>query len=122
MQHNKTIACPFCPYKKNSLPGYLGGASVQEFHRDTMRDDGMPCHIDLEKRRDSGDYDDEEMEDFKDELIDHDVEQCAGALVYARQAGKIYTNKDLVRQTSKLLPHDDIMSVKEFMEHHKETI
>lgn len=61
-QHTK--ACSDCPWSRDSLPGWLGGNTAQEWigfaHTETL----IPCHV-------------------------LDGAECAGAAIYRRNAGKL---------------------------------
>jgi len=42
-QHTK--ACSDCPWRRDSLPGWLGGLSVEEWLHRAHTDTYVPCHV-----------------------------------------------------------------------------
>ena len=37
--------CNECPFRRNSVPGWLGGASVEEYIRGAHNEANTPCHV-----------------------------------------------------------------------------
>ena len=76
--------CSQCPFRKVSLPGWLGDTTPQEFIETTLADGLMPCHKTV-------DY---ENPNWKFHMIfpDSDVQHCAGARIFYRNRFKISRN------------------------------
>lgn len=65
--------CNQCPFRKCSIPGYLGESTPSNFIQTTLGDAEMPCHQTV-------DY---ERPDWKTQLEDGGTaRQCAGAAVF----------------------------------------
>lgn len=97
--------CRECPYRRESLPGYLGEASPEQFMATTMEDHQMPCHLTV-------DYDREDWEEGLDE-----AEQCAGAAIFFANLCKLSRDRDRMK-----LPADReqvFSNPQQFLEHHK---
>ncbi len=69
--------CKECPFKRTSMPGYLGASTTQEFFDTTMADAAMPCHTTV-------DYDNP---DWREKLSD--AKFCSGALIFFRNICKL---------------------------------
>lgn len=69
MKKDRTKPCAECPFKRHSLPGYLGADNPEDFIVKTMADMEMPCHM-------SVDYEDPAWEESLD-----DAQQCAGSAI-----------------------------------------
>jgi hypothetical protein len=70
--------CMQCPFRKTSLPGYVGDAEPEQFLATTMADEEMPCHLTV-------DYTDEH---WRESLRFDDVAYCKGALIFFRNICK----------------------------------
>ncbi len=99
--------CNQCPFRRKSLPGYLGTASTSQFISSTMMDEPMPCHQTV-------DYEDP---NWKDQLrVEGSAHYCAGAAVFFANICK--ETRDPFRE---VLPADHIAvlaSPLEFIQHH----
>jgi len=105
----------------------LGGIEPEQFINDALSESGNACHIDLEHQRefwqneqDSGQLNNVD-DSIIDELIESDVEQCAGALAFGSIMGKVYRNKNKEAQRRMVGNVDGIMNYKEFLVHHAST-
>lgn len=104
MKSPKTQPCAQCPFKRQSLPGYLGADDPESFITKTMADMEMPCHM-------SVDYEDPDWESTLD-----DAQQCAGAAIMFSNMCKL--SRDPRR---KRLPADRetvFARPEEFLAHH----
>lgn len=65
--------CQACPFRRQSLPGWLGNSSSEEFMQQTLADLAMPCHKTI-------DYEDA---DWSIKWADKETGKlCAGALIF----------------------------------------
>lgn len=86
-----TSPCTDCPWSRQSLPGWTGGASPTEWLSAVSTDGRIDCHV-------------------------HTGRQCAGAAVYRRNTCKMPRD-----QTILVLPADReavFASPAEFLDHH----
>jgi hypothetical protein len=107
--------CKECPFRRNSVPGWLGDLSGQpEVFVDAIDNTIIPCHMRVEW--------DEEMEENL--VIDGEQNPCIGALSFcknsvkfpraARQKGTAYYN--LIKQA---VENPDVFQWRnEFVKHH----
>lgn len=99
------VPCNECPFRKNSLPGYLGGFSTQETLQAVTGEDNFDCHL--------------TREDGEERMA------CAGRMLFASSLGKSFRRKDLEQirlQLKESTPQeikDNILSYKEFKKHHE---
>ncbi len=108
--------CNDCPFRKNSLKGWLGGVSVQETIQIAHSEYDFQCH---KTRVSEEDYEHEEDYLEAEEKIQH----CVGRLLYAAKNFKMFRRKDLQELTDELEKEnsmDNILNFKEFKEHHGE--
>ncbi len=102
--------CNDCPFRKQSLPGWLGDYnSAQELHNIVMSEAPFPCHLT---------HTDEEISFEEAGTVEHPL--CAGALMYMRKAGKLPRNKELLdaMKSFPISELDAILSYREFFQHH----
>lgn len=86
-----TKPCTDCPWRRDSLPGWLGGASSSEWVRAAHGEDKVPCHV-------------------------HGNVQCAGLAVYRANTAKSCRDSSIIK-----LPKDKtsvFASPAEFINHH----
>lgn len=86
--------CSQCPYRRKSMPGYLGQATPEEFMQSTMLDYPMPCHKTI-------DYNDQHWKDKWENLVlddelkvgkagcDTKEKHCAGAAIFFTNIAKL---------------------------------
>lgn len=96
--------CRECPFRKESLPGYLGGFTVAQVIQAAVNETDFICHTTREK-----DYDSQV--------------QCAGRLLFASKVGKSFRDRRLEKM--RLAAQDEIGTEKilnyvEFREHHRD--
>ncbi len=100
-------ACGECPFKKNSMAGWLAEYSTQDLHTLVMSEQPFPCHmthqegVSFEKAK--------------------ELPLCAGALAYMRKNCKSPRDKEhaeLVKQVSQETM-DNTLGRTDFFEHHK---
>lgn len=116
MKHTKKSPCSECPFRKKSLPGWLGPDTAQAVISRVHGETGYSCHMDLENAPaiESG--------EFAGYLDTSNVEHCAGAVIHANLSCKSYRNPELRAQQDLLKgsKHEaDVLNLKEFTEHHK---
>lgn len=91
-QHKK--ACSDCPWSREALPGWLGGATADEWIMAAHSDQVIPCHV-----------------------IDN--QQCAGLAIYRRNVAKLPMPPNLILEKDK---ETIFSSPMEFKNHHEKTI
>jgi hypothetical protein len=108
MLFDQKTPCRECPFRRRSLPGWLGASNPEEFLATTLADAEMPCHMTV-------DYEDPYWEDELDM-----AQFCAGALIFFRNICKV--SRDRSRP---LLPADKenvFATPAEFLAHHKSEV
>lgn len=116
MKFSQTKPCSQCPFRKKSLPGWLGAATPEEFIGATMEDGLMPCHKTVN-------YD---KPDWKWAMLapQSKVQHCAGARIFFRNQCKVSRNDYYVEakrlgMITEVEPSDDVFKNKhEFLAHH----
>ena len=107
MKNELKEVCKACPFRRASLPGYLGADNVEGFMESTMADHEMPCHLTV-------DYTDPGWFEKLD-----DAQACAGAAIFFRNICKESRDPSRLRLPA---DRDEVFSNRaEFMEHHKES-
>lgn len=76
MKQHKT-PCGRCPFRRTSLPGWLGGMSSEDFMRLAEMDARMPCHC-ASKNSNGIDYAAAQEPGTKE----HGLPQCAGRAIH----------------------------------------
>ncbi len=80
--------CDRCPFRRKSLPGYLGASTPLDFINTTMGDVPMPCHSTV-------DY---EEPDWEDQCTpDGSARHCAGAAIFFANQSKLSRDRARVR-------------------------
>lgn len=103
MQHKKP--CGECPFRRKSLPGYLGANDVSDFSSMAMSEQHMPCHSLV-------DYEDDNWQTEQEQ-----VEGCAGRSIMWRNQCKLPHPNSPVP----LLEPDKetvFSNIREFTQHH----
>lgn len=106
MEHTHKQPCRECPFRRNSLPGYLGEDTPEGFMATTLADVPMPCHLTIDYEED--DWDGDQMEE---------ASYCAGALNFFRNMCK--SSRDRRRPQGEKDP-TVFSRPQEFLDHHKE--
>ena len=103
------VPCNECPFRKDSMRGWLAGYTPQELHSIVMNEVGFPCHM-------THTEEDLEWEDAGTD--EHPL--CAGALRYMKKGAKRPRNPELLKLVLAVDIKDceDILSVPEFIQHH----
>lgn len=100
--------CNNCPFRRKSMPGWLGAGSPESFIDCMQRDEPLPCHQTV-------DYDDEHWLAKWMLQRDSKMKMCAGALVFMRN--KLQNNPFAKVEKD----HENIFSNSvEFVRHHRE--
>ncbi len=103
--------CEKCPFRRLSLPGYLGESTPREFLEQVLSETEMPCHLTVDY---STPFWREEME--TNTGGSSDARLCAGALVFQANVGKLPRDGSrprLSRDTQTVFA-----SPQEFLAHH----
>lgn len=103
-----THPCAQCPFRRDSLRGYLGASTTLEFLSMAEHEPRVPCHIHV-------DYEDE---DWEDKL--HLVPRCAGHAIYLRNRGKCPHDRGLADMVRSVAPdRDNVFGMHlEFLRYH----
>ena len=101
--------CNACPFRKNSLPGWLATYTPTELHSVVMSEKPFPCHLT---------HPTEELSWDESGTPEHPL--CAGALMYMRKNAKNPRNPELSKlvRSIKLEDCDNILNTSEFIKHH----
>lgn len=105
MEHCKA-PCKECPFRKDSLRGWLADYTPQELHNVVMSEVGFPCHMTHEE------------EIGWDDVKNYPM--CAGALRYMRKCAKSPRNSEMAAIVRAFKPEDleNILGIGEFFDHH----
>lgn len=100
--------CADCPFRKDSIRGWLADYTPMELHQIVMNELPFPCHMAMQEE-------DVPWEEAEDEII------CAGSLRYMKKNAKKPRRKGLAELVNKLTPADcdNILSGTEFLDHHQ---
>lgn len=100
--------CIECPFRKNSLPGWLGTFDgVEDIFRCAVSEAPFSCHPRSNDRTD---------------LSNIDQPQCVGRLLFATQMAKSFRNPSLEKMRLELKAVNDgteILGYQEFKQHHE---
>lgn len=98
--------CNECPFRRKSLPGYLGNATPEEFLGATLNDTPMPCHktVDYTKKT------------WRKSLGTERVAHCAGSLIFYANMCKLHRDRSMPRLEK---DRENVFSrPDEFLKHH----
>lgn len=112
MKCNLTKPCNDCPFRKNSLPGWLGDWKSPEelFGFVVTAEQDFPCHLTMTDR-DENDKSESEMS------------YCKGAAMFMKKIGKLPRKKhlaDLVKAVN-VADLENILEFNQFFKHHKKS-
>ncbi len=100
--------CNECPFRKDSLRGWLADYTPEGLHNLVVSEISFPCHM-------------ASQSDSNIELESADLyPPCMGAISYAKKAGKLPRRQDLMERMKLVNPSDmeNILSPQEFIKHH----
>lgn len=117
MRFEQTRPCSQCPFRRKSLPGWLGAASPEGFIDSALSDELMPCHKTV-------DY---ESPDWQEEMMGEDssVQHCAGTRIMYRNLQKrsrnwIFLTLEHAACVASVEPSAEVFATREeFLSHHK---
>jgi hypothetical protein len=101
--------CNDCPFRRKSMPGWLGGSSPEGFVDCLQRDEPLPCHQTV-------DYDDPKW--LEKWTAQEAGKMCAGALIF--MANKAQRPRDREFPTMPPNKTDVFSNSVEFVRHHRE--
>lgn len=108
---NHKTPCEQCPFKIDSIPGYLGATTAEQFIESTYGEIHMPCHTYI-------DYDDPDWEAEQLPFASH----CAGSLIHLKNSCKQPIDiilREMIDQVS--IDRENVISFKHnFLNHHGE--
>jgi len=97
--------CTECPFRRKSLPGYLGSDTPENFMATTLADAPMPCHCTV-------DYEDE---NWREKAAKAPL--CAGARIFFANICKL--SRDRARPKLERDRENVFANPAEFIAHHK---
>jgi len=110
-------ACGECPFRKNSMAGWLADYSTEDIVAYMRGDVSFPCHMTMTN-------DDMSPADCKDAIERGEMKLCRGYVEMLIKSAKMpSTNQqllDAMEQVRKEGLSDNTMSIFEFIEHHKQ--
>jgi hypothetical protein len=110
MKANLAKPCNDCPFRKNSLPGWLGPWETPlELHRFVMAENEFPCHKTM-------------TDEFGDDVPEHKQSYCRGAILYMKKNSKMPSYNSDLRElvcTADRADCKNILSVPDFIQHHQ---
>lgn len=101
--------CWQCPWLRESLRGYLGASTPEEFVKSCLAEVHMPCHNAI-------DYEDP---NWRDTQLP-DAPFCAGALIFMRNTAKLPRDPELAKARSQVSADTEnvFATMNEFLAHH----
>lgn len=100
--------CDACPFRKNSVPGWLGADTAEGFIQNINADVHLPCHSHVDYERD----------DWRKQA--EKAPFCAGAMQMMRNCGKLPLDPELVKARNQYERNPDVFAFPHFfIEHHK---
>lgn len=107
MKNNLKKPCDECPFKKNSLKGWLGGETAESTFEMVKHETDFACHKTRDKEKPS------------------EMSRCRGFLLFTRKICKIpkYNQelKEIVEKIDfKTANNANILGLAEFFEHHNQ--
>lgn len=106
------LPCNDCPFRRNSLAGWTGSAEPEWFTGAALSDypNDCPCHQTV-------DYEDP---DWKEDLEDASV--CVGALIFARNCGKLPRDPEASAMVMAVEQNKEAVFThsQEFIDHHRQ--
>jgi len=110
MKCNLTTPCNDCPFRKNSLPGWLGAweSPEQLFGFIITVEREFPCHLTMTDK------------DEKDKP-ESEMSYCRGAVMFMKKLGKLPRNPVLAKMVNSVNREelDNILDHTGFFTHHK---
>lgn len=110
MRCSLTKPCNECPFRKNSLPGWLGEWSSPEelFGFVITAEQSFPCHLSMTDRN-------------GDDKPQSDMSYCRGAVMFMKKIGKLPRNRELAKMVNSVNREelDNILDLPGFLSHHK---
>lgn len=103
--------CTDCPFRKDSLRGWLADYTPEELYNIVLNEQPFPCHMAMKKT----DYVEPK------EVGNEEYPICAGSLRFMKKSGKLPRNKELALLLKQIAVEDceNILSQIEFITHHK---
>jgi hypothetical protein len=100
------VPCKECPFRKDSVAGWLANYTPQDLHTLVMSEQPFPCHMTHEK-----DLEFNEAEEYP---------LCKGALAYMKKNAKSPRNQELNALVKAVEPEvtENILGFVEFFKHH----
>ena len=100
--------CDECPFREDSLPGWLSTYTAIELHTLVMNEFPFPCHM---THNDNLDW---------EEAGKYETPLCGGALRYMRKNAKSPRRQDIAIHVNSLTQEDckGILSTSDFFTHH----
>jgi hypothetical protein len=96
--------CRECPFKRNSMRGYLGPwPNPEEIIRQAFSEAGFVCHMTITNQKNSNKY-----------------KVCTGSLVCANKSAKLFRDRNLQRLQAAAEDPGNVMGMREFCEYHKQ--
>lgn len=113
MKLKRKTPCKECPFRKTSLPGWLGPWTTQEILAQVHSEGGLACHTVVNKLVEEGvEQDSEEMQER--------THVCVGSLQHANASCKRYRHPMLAGWAEEVGTSDQILDLRAFMNHHGE--
>jgi len=113
MRLKRTAPCKECPFRQESVRGWLGPWTVdtilQQVHSDFNPLPGLACHLDVKVQQKKG-LDGQEL--YAESHV------CVGSLHHANASCKRYRHPELSAMADRLGLLDTIMDLFKFRNHH----
>jgi len=107
----RKVMCDECPFRANSLKGWLGPHSIKDIKKIVQSDAIFICHEEIEEMNFRG---------FRDKEIIEKGQHCIGILRYRNSVCKRSRDKETsqVQDDLKTVPDQDVIPPNKLLEHH----
>lgn len=109
--------CRECPFRRNSVPGWLGPWTIEKIQAQAHGEFGLSCHTSEDRMLKLH----PELEDLLlsgDPKFYEKIHICVGSIYHANASGKLYQNKTLQRFQKRLGLNPNILGLFDFVAHH----
>ncbi len=101
MKNHSIKPCHECPFRKNSLKGWLGGFTAEETYAAARSEAEFDCHLTRGEEQER--------------------KHCAGRLLHAKKTCKSFRNKELEQAKTEVIKNNSLDTILgfDFLEHHR---
>ena len=107
MKFDRSQPCSKCPFRRESVPGWLGGHPPQDLVAVVLRDGAWPCHQTHDGMS------------FEAARQHPRVQHCGGAAAFANNLSKVSRDPEVAKHQRLVGKRADVFGLpQEFIDHH----